>query len=219
MPLRPNLPTNASVAVSLEDGRLSAPSAERNMQTITKLLQLHAPRSGKALEIASGTGQHVVAFAAALPGLIWQPTEIDVQRRVSIDAWAAPHDLPNLNPAIHLDASVPGWAAVNDGQNLILLINLLHLISEDDAHTVISESARAVSPGGRFILYGPFLRSGVATSEGDKRFDASLRAQNPEIGYKNDADIVRWMQIAGLKLLDAVAMPANNLAFVAERPH
>lgn len=76
----------------------------------------------------------------------------------------------------------------------------------------------ALAPGGRFVLYGPFLRGGETTSEGDARFDASLRAGDPEIGYKDDFDVIDWLHAAGLALIDVVEMPANNLSFVAERP-
>ena len=217
MPRRLNLPDTASLADPMQDGRLNAPSAERNAAPITALLHHHAPDQGAALEIASGTGQHVAAFAAALPGLTWQPSEIDATRRASIDAWAQGTDLENIKPAIALDATSPGWGAGCAGQNLVLVVNLLHLISESEAITLIREAAQALAPAGRLIVYGPFLRDGETTSDGDARFDASLRAQDPEIGYKDDFDVIDWLHEAGLELVDVVEMPANNLSFVARR--
>ncbi len=218
MSRRLNLPDSASVATPGEGGRLHAPSAERNAGPLCDLLRHHAPQAGRALELASGTGQHAVRFAAALPGLDWQPSEIDGERRASIDAWAAEAGLPNLRPAIALDACTPGWAAAHGGQDLIVLVNLLHLISEGQAQALVAEAARALAPGGRLILYGPFLRDGETTSEGDRTFDASLRAQDPEIGYKDDFEVIDWLHDAGLSLVDVVEMPANNLSLVAERP-
>jgi len=212
---RRNLPKNASVAHDLKDGRLHAPAAERNAQAIKDMLCLHAAHTGKALEIASGTGQHVVAFAAALPGLRWQPTEINKDRRHSINTWATKAGLPNLHPALALDAAVPGWSARHGKYDVIVLINLIHLISAPETRILFSEVARALSPGGRFFLYGPFLRGGVATSEGDKTFDASLRAIDPEIGYKDTGDISDWLQSAGLDLVAMAEMPANNLMFIS----
>ena len=79
------------------------------------------------------------------------------------------------------------------------------------------ETGKALAPGGRFVLYGPFLRNGETTSDGDARFHASLRAADPEVGYKDDFDIVDWLHAAGLTLVEVVEMPANNLAFVSER--
>lgn len=218
MPRRLDLPDSASTATPGENGRLHAPSAERNAAPILDLLRHHGPETGRVLELAAGTGQHAVQFAAALPGLDWQPSEIDTTRRASIDAWAASASVPNLRPAIELDATAPGWGAVHQGYDLILLVNLLHLISPPEARTLITEAAQALAPRGRFVLYGPFLRDGEATSDGDARFDASLRAQDPEIGYKDDFEVIDWLHEAGLDLIDVVEMPANNLGIVAHRP-
>lgn len=218
MSRRLNLPDTASVAHPSDDGRMFAPSAARNAADIATLVADHAPKSGRALEIASGTGEHAVTFARAMPGLDWQPTDIDAARRASVDAHAAVAGLSNLRPAIPLDATAPGWGEVHAGQDLIVLVNLLHLISEAEAKTLIAEVAQALAPGGRFILYGPFLRDGETTSEGDRTFDASLRAQDPEIGYKDDWDVIDWIHTNWLELVQVVEMPANNLAFVARRP-
>src|SRR5690554_1287899 len=125
MPRRTHLPVSASIAEPDTGARLSAPSAQRNAPLIAKELAAHGPAHGRALEIASGTGQHVVAFAAAMPDVIWQPSDIDATRRASIDAWA---DTPNILPAIELDATAQGWSTSHQGQTLIVLVNLLHLI-------------------------------------------------------------------------------------------
>jgi SAM-dependent methyltransferase len=218
MPRRLNLPNSASTATPGEDGRLYAASCERNAAPILSLLKHHGPTTGRALELAAGTGQHAAHFAAAHPGLHWQPTEVDATRRASIDAWAKTVDAPNLQPAIALDATAPGWGPQHTGQDLILLVNLLHLISTPEAQTLVSEASKALAPGGRLILYGPFLRDGEATSEGDTSFHAALTAQDPEIGYKDDFDMIDWLHAAWLDLVDVVEMPANNLALVAKRP-
>lgn len=218
MSRRLNLPDTASVAHPSDDGRMFAPSAARNAADIAALVAQHAPVSGRALEIASGTGEHAVVFAKAVPGLDWQPTDIDAARRASVDAHAALAGLPNLRPAIALDATAPGWGAAHAGQDLIVLVNLLHLISENEARILIAEVAQALAPGGLFILYGPFLRDGETTSDGDRSFDASLRAQDPEIGYKDDWDVIDWIHANWLDLVQVVEMPANNMAFVARRP-
>lgn len=217
MSRRLNLPDTASVATPSEDGRMYAPSAARNAADIATLVADHAPKTGRALEIASGTGEHAVTFARAMPGLDWQPTDIDAARRASVDAHAAVAGLPNLRPAIPLDATTPGWGVAHAGQDLIVLVNLLHLISTPEAKTLIAEVAQALAPGGLFILYGPFLRDSQTTSEGDTAFHASLRAQDPEIGYKDDWDVIDWLHGNWLELVQVVEMPANNMAFVARR--
>ncbi len=207
------LPQSASLATPAKGAKLYAPSAANNAEAICAVLAAHAPATGNALEIASGTGQHVTAFACALPGLVWQPTEIDPQRRASIDAYVAEAGRSNLRPAIALDATAPGWHREHGGQSLIILINLLHLIPTSAARTVLAETMAALAPGGCFVIYGPFKRNGLLTSEGDLRFDSELRAADPEIGYKNDRDIASWVSATGAQI-ERREMPANNLCFV-----
>jgi len=215
MTTRRSLPPMASVAHESEGAKLHAPSAERNAGPISEALREIAPGAGRALELASGTGQHAVAFARAMPGLDWQPTEIDPARRASIDAYVAEAGLPNLSPARPLDATAPGWGAEHGGQAMVVLVNLLHLITTPEARTVVHEAAQALAPGGCLALYGPFLRDGQATSEGDARFDASLRAQGHGIGYKDVAEVTGWLTAAGLTPSQPREMPANNLLLVA----
>jgi len=212
------LPKTASVARPSENGKLHAPSASRNVGAIVDALTPLAPHQGKALEIASGTGEHMVRFAAAFPALSWQPTDIAPERLQSIAAWCGEAGLTNVKPPVILDASVPGWAAEHGGQSLIFLSNLLHLISTEEAMTVIAESAKALAPGGIFVTYGPFLRGEDFASESDREFHASLRAQAPEIGYKSFESIQRLQVEAGLSALAPIAMPANNLLLTAKKP-
>lgn len=207
-------PPNASVVAPSEDGKLIAPAATRNAEVLSDLVARWAPPQGQALEIASGTGQHVCAFAQRLPELSWQPTEIDAERRRSIDAYGI--DQPNILPALHLDATQSGWHRRFAPKDMIVLINLLHLISWEETRTLVSETAKALSPEGCFILYGPFKRDGVLTSDGDKRFHDALVRQDPEVGYKNDADIRQLFLEASLALAEMTEMPANNLAFIAQ---
>jgi hypothetical protein len=146
------------------NGRLFSPSAARNIKPIADVLAHHAPKAGQALEIASGTGQHVAIFAGRLPNLVWQPTEIDATRLTSVNAWAEHSGELNILPAIPLNATQKGWGAAHAGQDLITLSNLLHLISETEAQTLISEAGKALAPQGVFHIYGPFMRDGETTS-------------------------------------------------------
>lgn len=212
-----DLPPSASVASARDGVKLHAPSAERNVSAITDMLLQNAPDAGNVLEIASGTGQHIVTFAAALPHLHWQPTEIDAARRASIDAYVTEAGLQNIAPAQDLNATRAGWGAAQQPKALILLSNLLHLISTPEARILIDEAAHALQPGGKLILYGPYARDGVLTSAGDQRFDAELRSADPAIGYKDTRDLAVWLQAAGLSAPIAQDMPANNLAMIAQK--
>lgn len=211
-----NLPDTASIANTGADGRMYAPSAARNIDAIATVVADHAPQSGSVLEIASGTGEHIAHLAPQHPSLAWQPSDPDPDRRRSIDAHG--QDIANLRPAVDLDATAPGWSDEHRGQDMILLVNLLHLIPEPAAKTLIAEAALALAPGGRFVLYGPFLRDGETTSDGDARFNDSLIAQDPSIGYKDDWDVIEWLQENWLELVQVIEMPANNLCFIARKP-
>ncbi|MGQ0611702.1 MAG: DUF938 domain-containing protein [Paracoccaceae bacterium] len=205
-----------SGAATAPDGRRLVPSAERNAPAILAVLLARAPRTGRMLELAAGSGLHAAQFAQALPGLDWQPTDRDAANFGSIKAWAAT-SAGTIRPPQVLDAAAPGWSAQWPDRQAILLVNLLHLIPESAAETVLSEIALALAPGGVAFVYGPFLRGGAATSEGDARFDAALRAQDPAIGYKDIAWVQSRLDGAGLAS-QVLPMPANNLMILAQHP-
>lgn len=205
-----------SHADALGDGRLTAPAATRNAGPIVEALRPFLPQSGRALEIASGTGQHAVAIARACPELIWQPTDVAPERLVSIDAWRIAEGLGNIRPAARLDATAPGWHW--EPVELIFLANLLHLIPTGAAAELIAGVARSLTPGGRFALYGPFRTEGGFRSEGDAAFHARLTAADPESGYKDLEWIEAEAAARGLSRRALIEMPANNLLVVFERP-
>ena len=217
MAYRRKLPDTASIANSLGDKRLFAPSAERNCEPIINLTKRIAPKSGKALEIASGTGQHIVNLALSLPYLSWSPSEVEEERLESISAWIEGENLQNIKPPLYLDATETGWAKNLAQYDFILLVNLLHLISRDETEILIIEISKALKTNGIALIYGPFMRDGQLTSEGDKNFHYSLIQNDLEIGYKNDLDMLRLFSYSGLMHLETVAMPANNLAFVLKK--
>ena len=215
---RKNLPATGCVTNLEADGRLNAPSALRNAEPIVKLVRENAIKSGNALEIASGSGQHVVRLAAALPLLNWQPSDVDETRIKSIRCWSNDYHLTNLNPPCLLDATKEGWAEEHHGQDLILLVNLLHLISMKETKILVKEVSKALAPKGVSIIYGPFMRSGELISKGDMEFHHSLINTDSDLGYKNDLDMLDLFGEAGLVHLSTNKMPANNLAFITQKP-
>ncbi len=197
-------------AETLPDGRRIPPSAQRNAAPILQTLQsldLH----GTLLELASGSGLHAAHMAPALD-VTWQPTDVDPMNLPSIRAWAA--TAPNILPPILLDATQPGWSKITGQHNVILLVNLLHLIPTPAAAALLAELPHALAPKGTACLYGPFLRDGQPTSPGDAAFDASLRAQDAGIGYKDLAWLTTQLAKAGFAT-ETTAMPANNILLVA----
>ena len=217
MVYRTKLPDTASVAVSQGDGRLFASSAERNSAPIVNLIRRIVPESGNALEIASGTGQHIVQLALSLPNIIWSPSDVEGERLKSISAWVESENLLNIKPPMYLDATETGWAKSLPKSNFILLVNLLHLISWDETETLISELSIALKTKGIALVYGPFMRNGQLISEGDKNFHTSLIQTDPDIGYKNDLEMLTLFSNSGLVHLETVEMPANNAAFVLQK--
>lgn len=191
----------------LPDGRRMVPSAARNAGPVLQVLK-GLELKGRLLEIASGSGLHAAYMAPAL-GLIWQPSDVDAANLPSIRAWAATTTATIL-PPILLDATQPGWAKTLPPQDAILIVNLLHLIPQPAAAALLAELPQALAPDGTACLYGPFLRDGLPTSDGDAAFDASLRAQDPAIGYKDLAWMTGHLTGAGMTV-DIVPMPANNL--------
>lgn len=214
---RRKLPNTASVAVPGTGGKLHAPSAARNVEAIVQAIRAFVPATGTALEVASGTGEHIVRHAAAYPNMIWQPTDIASDRLDSIAAWIKDEDFPNILAPKELDATSIGWASEWSGQDLIIVSNLLHLISEGEARNIISQSAQALNPGGILLIYGPFLRGTNFASDADRTFNDSLRNQDAEIGYKSFQFIQNAQVDAGLTLLGPTEMPSNNLLLAAQK--
>jgi len=204
--------------MSSPDARRSAPAALRNREAITRELSRLAPKNGRALEIASGSGEHVIHFAAAMPGLRWTPTDLDPGQRASIAAWIDAENAETIDPPRALDVSIPGWAETEDKVDLVVLINLLHLISQPAVEAALDGIGQVLHPGGIAAIYGPFLRDGETTSPGDASFHTELRRRDPQIGYKDIVDIVARAVQTGLKHIETVRMPANNLLLAFERP-
>ena len=217
MVFRQKLPSTASVVHKTSEGQLHSPAAERNVGDIVKVVCDYSPRTGNALEIASGTGQHIVELAVAVPSLIWQPSDVDLNRLASIAARSSEKHLKNILPPINLDVTNAAWADICPKQDFILLVNLLHLVSDGEAELIIAGIAKSLNPKGRCIIYGPFMRNGVLTSGGDEDFHRSLIEADSEIGYKDDKWIIELFQKHGLKTIKVVEMPVNNLAFVIEK--
>ena len=199
------------------DGRRSAPAAARNAGPLIEALEARLPAQGQMLELASGTGQHAAAFAAAFPALHWQPSDVDAGQRDSIAAWRRQSGLPNLAAPLALDIAAP-WPVERHSLQGVLTINLLHLVPDRLVARLFEDARAALAPGGRLILYGPFLRGSSYASEGDRSFDASLRARDPEIGYTSVETVSEFAVSAGLAPVATDAMPANNLLLTFGAP-
>jgi Protein of unknown function (DUF938) len=197
------------------DGALTSPSVARNRGPILAVLSRILPARGVVLEIASGTGEHAAHFAAALPDLIWQPTDGDSTALRSISAHRALARLANLRPPLELDAASPNWPISH--ADAILAINMIHIASWNAAKGLMAGAERLLEPGGGLYLYGPFKESGRHTAPSNAAFDASLRERNPEWGVRDLHEVSDLAGQHGLYLMERIAMPANNLSLLFRR--
>jgi Protein of unknown function (DUF938) len=198
----------------------SAP-ADRNKQPILERLLHVLPAQGKALEIASGTGQHAAWFAAALPGWTWQPTDADADALPAIAAWASDAAVPNVRPPLLLNVLASQWPGDGPGFtdlfDAIYCANMLHIAPWATCAALMQGGARYLAREGVLVTYGPYLEDDVPTAPGNLSFDQSLRLRNADWGIRRRNDVEREAQRAGLRLRERHAMPANNLLLVFER--
>jgi hypothetical protein len=196
-------------------GRLTAPAADRNKGPILEVLQRVLPTTGLILEIASGTGQHVVHFAKALSSLTWQPSDPDEHARESISAWIAASQLSNVHEPLDLDVRSPPWPV--SACNAVVCINMIHIAPWVATAALFAGAARLLPNHGVVYLYGPYRRNGQHTAPSNAAFDASLRAQNPDWGVRDLDQVIDTAAVHGFELVDTVAMPANNLSVVMRK--
>jgi SAM-dependent methyltransferase len=196
----------------------STPAGERNLAPLTEVLRPRLPPAGDVLEVASGTGQHVAHWARAFPDLVFQPSDAEAEARRAVEAWRRATDVANLRPPLALDVAVPGWSAAAPGPWVaIVAVNLLHIAPWAATLGLFEGAGATVVPGGRVFVYGPFAEDGLLEPESNRRFDAMLRAQDPNWGIRDLADVREVAEAHGLAFVEQVAMPANNRVLVFER--
>ncbi len=194
----------------MADVRRRAPAVDRNKEPILDVLQRVLPQHGLVLEIASGTGQHTAHFAAAIPGLQWQPTEPDATYHDSIRAWT--EGLSNVRPPLALDVSARPWPI--ERADAIVCINMVHISPWQSTLNLMAGTAEILPRGGVLFLYGPYKHDGLHTTPSNEAFDADLRSRNAEWGVRDIEAVIEVAEKNGLGFVEAVAMPANNFSVV-----
>ncbi len=199
----------------MPDDALVSPPVARNRDPILDVLRRVLPASGTVLEIASGTGEHAVHFAAALPGLAWQPTDVEPDALRSIVAYRASAGLANLSVPIELDVRRLPWPV--ERADAIVSINMIHIAPWTAAEALMDGSGRVLAPGGLLFLYGPFLENGREPAPGNVAFDQWLQERDPDWGIRRLDRVLSLAGRHGLQLRERVEMPANNLSLVLTR--
>ncbi len=196
--------------------RRQAPAAARNVGPIGDVLADWLPLSGVVLEIASGTGEHALAFAHRFPNLDWQPSDPDPQALASIAAWQR-EGPDNLGPPVHLDVCEPEWPIAR--ADAILCVNMVHISPWEASLGLLDGAARLLSNGAPLVLYGPWLVTDIEAAPSNLAFDLDLRARDPRWGLRLVEDFAAEAASRGFLLAGRRAMPANNimLRFEAER--
>ncbi len=191
----------------MNSGKPFSPACARNSEPIAQLLVPLLQETRSVLEIGSGTGQHAIFFGARLPHLVWQTSDLQ-ENHQGIERWLEEAALPNVLPPLHLDVDQPAWPAQRVGA--AFTANTLHIMAWSSVQNMFSGVSRVLDANGLFCVYGPFRYDARHTSESNARFDASLRAQNPDSGIRDFEDVRDLAQRSSMTLQCDHAMPANN---------
>ena len=195
--------------------RREAPAAARNRQPILEVLQPRLPATGLVLEIASGTGEHVVHYAAARPLLTFQPSDPDADARASIDDWVRTLGLDNVRPALEIDVTRASWPV--ERADAVLCCNMIHIAPWEAAVGLVTGAGRLLPAGGLLFTYGPYRRGGRHTAPSNEAFDSDLKRRNPAWGVRDLEAVIDLAGSHGFSAPEIVEMPANNLSLVFKR--
>ena len=183
-----------------------SPACERNQDAILAVLLGHYADRTQVLEIGSGTGQHAVHFAAALPQLVWQTSDV-AANLPGIRAWLA--GARRLNTPAPLAFDING-AVPEASFDEIFSANTLHIMAWPEVQQLFAILPALMRPGALLTIYGPFNYGGTFTSASNAAFDASLRADQSQRGIRDFEAVDALASAAGLALIEDRAMPANN---------
>ena len=184
-----------------------APSCERNKDVIAQVLREVLPRAGTVLEIGSGTGQHAAYFAAQLPHLMWQPTDL-LENLPSIRAWRDEAQAPNLREPVELDVFARCWPVKR--ADAVVCINAIHIVAWEGVVNLFAGVGRVLAPGGVFYVYGAYRYADRPLEPSNEDFDRWLKARDPRSGIRDFEAVNALATNAGLILSGDRAMPANN---------
>ena len=184
-----------------------SPACERNREPILAVLREHFADRARVLEVGSGTGQHAVHFARALPQLVWQTSDV-AANLPGIGQWLDEARLPNTPAPLMFDvAGAPPPSAPFDA---VFSANTLHIMGWDDVQRLFVLLPALTTPGALLVVYGPFNEGGAFTTPSNAAFDASLRATDPRRGLRDIEAVEALADAAGFERIDDRPMPAHN---------
>jgi SAM-dependent methyltransferase len=190
-----------------------AEACERNKAPIAEALEEVLPKTGRILEIGSGTGQHVVYFAHRMPGWTWQPSD-RVENLPGLAARVDAEGGGNVLAPLEFDVMRNRPPGTYDA---VYSSNTAHIMHWDAVQAMFRSVGACLAARGVFCLYGPFNVGGRYTAPGNADFDCHLRAQDPGMGLRDLADLEALAKDHGLNLERRLSMPANNQVLVFRR--
>ncbi len=192
-----------------------APAAERNKQAILEALQKELSANDVVLEFGSGTGQHLCHFAAHMPGVLWQPSDL-ADKLTGIRQWIAESGCTNILTPLELDLG----ATQNPETNVSVCYsaNTLHIVSWTLVEHLFRLSATLLGNEGKLCIYGPYSFDGEHVSDGNRQFDQQLRCADPSSGIRDKTDLDQLAQRFGFTPARVISMPANNHLLIWDRP-
>jgi len=192
-----------------------SPACERNREPILVVLRQHFGGCTRVLEIGSGTGQHAVCFAAALPGLSWQSSD-RAQYLHGIRGWLDCAALPNTPAPLELDVTrLEQWPA--HAYDAAFTANTLHIMGWPQVEALFEMLGHALLSSATLVIYGPFKYAGQHTSDSNAGFDLQLKSDAPERGIRDFEAVESLARDQGFVLIADIAMPANNRSLVFRR--
>jgi SAM-dependent methyltransferase len=197
-------------------GAQTSPSTARNRQPILDVLRPRLAEGARVLEVASGAGEHAIFLAEALPHVRWQPSDRAPEALASIAAWRAAAGLANLAASLRLDAA-EAFSWPEGPVDAVVCINMVHISPWAATEGLLAGAGRVLAPGGRLLLYGPYLEAGVPTAPSNLAFDANLRNRDPAWGLRDLAQITALAAAHRLRRMERISMPANNLMVMFEK--
>lgn len=198
------------------DQRQRSPSVARNREPILAVLQRVLPPEARVLELASGTGEHAVFFAGAMPGVSWQTSDPDLGARASIAAWIEAEGVANVLAPHAIDVSAADWG-VDGPFDALVAINMIHISPWEATLGLMAGAGRLLRPGGVLFTYGAYKRGGAYTAPSNEAFDQWLKQRDPRFGVRDLEAVEAAAQAQGLALREIIEMPANNLMLVFAR--
>lgn len=199
------------------DARQHSPSTARNREPILAVLQRVLPAHARVLELASGSGEHAVFAASAMPGLIWQPSDPDASARDSIAAWIEAEALPNVLPPLNIDVSAPSWGIEGQSFDALISINMIHISPWEATLGLMAGAGRLLRSGGILFTYGAYKRAGQHTAPSNESFEQWLKARDERFAVRDIVDVESAAKAQGLTLREVIDMPANNFSLVFQK--